>query len=81
MPKTKTTIKEANIILSDDTLLNMAKALNEISLDFEMLEEYLDRDDKIRILKEIRNDLTNIFWNYDLKKRNIYDKHTNNTNN
>jgi hypothetical protein len=47
----------------------MAQALNEIRIDFELPDEHLDRQDKIRILKEIRNDLTKIYWNYKLVKR------------
>lgn len=50
----------------------MADALNEIRIDFELPDEHLDRDSKIQILKEIRDDLINIFWNYDLIKRNKY---------
>jgi len=52
-----------------ETILNMAQALNEIRIDFELPDEHLDRQDKIRILKEIRNDLTKIYWNYKLVKR------------
>lgn len=53
--------------------LNMAEALNEISIDFEVLDEKLDRDAKAKVLKDIRDDLTNIFWNYKLIKKNKYD--------
>lgn len=73
MPKIKTTTEEQIKVLEDKTLLNMAEALNEIRLDFELLDEHLDREDKARVLKEIRDDLTDIFWNYDLVKRNKYD--------
>ncbi|MHB8903871.1 MAG: hypothetical protein ACYC40_02100 [Patescibacteria group bacterium] len=73
MPKTKTTTEEQKKVLGDKTLLNMAEALNEIRLDFELPDEHLDREDKVRVLKEIRDDLTDIFWNYDLVKRNKYD--------
>jgi hypothetical protein len=73
MSKTKTTTKEQKKVLEDKTLLNMAEALNEIRLDFELPDEHLDREDKVRVLKEIRDDLTDIFWNYDLVKRNKYD--------
>lgn len=50
----------------------MAEALNEIRIDFELPDEHLDRESKIETLKEIRDDLINIFWNYDLVKRNKY---------
>lgn len=73
MSKIKTTTEEQKKVLEDKTLLNMAEALNEIRLDFELLDEHLDREDKARVLKEIRDDLTDIFWNYDLVKRNKYD--------
>jgi hypothetical protein len=73
MPKTKTTNENKKKVLEDKTLLNMAEALNEIRLDFELLDEHLDREDKARVLKEIRDDLTDIFWNYNLVKRNKYD--------
>ncbi|MFA5162985.1 MAG: hypothetical protein WC441_00485 [Patescibacteria group bacterium] len=73
MPKTKTTTEEQKKVLEDKTLLNMAEVLNEIRLDFELPDEHLDREDKARVLKEIRDDLTDIFWNYDLVKRNKYD--------
>ena len=53
--------------------LNMAEALNEISIDFEVLDEKYDRDAKAKVLKDIRDDLTNIFWNYKLIKKNKYD--------
>ncbi len=33
----------------------MAQALNEIRIDFELPDEHLDRQDKIRALKEIIN--------------------------
>ncbi len=52
-----------------EAILNMAQALNEIRIDFELPDEHLDRQDKIRVLKEIRNDLTRIYWNYKLVKR------------
>ena len=68
MSKTKTTILESK------TLLNMAEALNKIRIDFEVLDERLRREDKIKVLKEIRDDLTDIFWNYKLVKKNKYDK-------
>lgn len=68
MPKTKTTTLESK------TLLNMAEALNKIRIDFEVLDERLEREDKIKVLKEIRDDLTDIFWNYKLVKKNKYDK-------
>jgi hypothetical protein len=51
----------------------MAEALNEISIDFEVLDERLDRDAKAKVLRDIRDDLTNIFWKYKLIKRNKYD--------
>ena len=54
-------------------LLNMAEALNEISIDFEVLDERLDRDAKAKVLRDIRDDLTNIFWKYKLIKKNKYD--------
>ena len=73
MSKIKTTTEEQKKVLEDKTLLNMAEALNEIRLDFELPDEHLDREDKVRVLKEIRDDLTDIFWNYDLVKRNKYD--------
>jgi hypothetical protein len=38
-----------------------------------VLDERLEREDKIKVLKEIRDDLINIFWNYKLVKRNKYD--------
>ena len=78
MSKTKTTTEKQKKVLEDKTLLNMAKALNEIRLDFEFPDEHLDREDKTRVLKEIRDDLTDIFWNYDLVKRNKYDNGDNN---
>ncbi|OIO05803.1 hypothetical protein AUJ26_02215 [Candidatus Falkowbacteria bacterium CG1_02_37_21] len=78
MQKTKTTTEEQKKVLEDKTLLNMAEALNEIRLDFELPDEHLDREDKTRVLKEIRDDLTDIFWNYDLVKRNKYDNSDNN---
>lgn len=59
-------------------MLNMADALNEIRIDFELPDEHLDREDKVKVLKEIRDDLIDIFWNYNLVKRNKYangDKH------
>ena len=68
MSKTKTTILESK------TLLNMAEALNKIRIDFEVLDERLRREDKIKVLKEIRDDLTDIFLNYKLVKKNKYDK-------
>jgi len=52
----------------------MAEALNKIRIDFEVLDERLRREDKIKVLKEIRDDLTDIFWNYKLVKKNKYDK-------
>ncbi len=70
MEKTKVKTKKRN--LEGNTLLNMAEALNEIRIDFELPDEHLDRDGKIKVLKEIRDDLTEIFWNYDLVKRNKY---------
>jgi hypothetical protein len=70
MKKPKIENKKSNI--GCKTLLNMADALNEIRIDFELPDEHLDRDSKIQILKEIRDDLINIFWNYDLVKRNKY---------
>lgn len=78
MSKTKTTTEKQKKVLEDKTLLNMAEALNEIRLDFEFPDEHLDREDKTRVLKEIRDDLTDIFWNYDLVKRNKYDNGDNN---
>lgn len=78
MSKTKTTTEKQKKVLEDKTLLNMAEALNEIRLDFELPDEHLDREDKTRVLKEIRDDLTDIFWNYDLVKRNKYDNGDNN---
>jgi hypothetical protein len=72
----KQTITDKPVInnkFSSKILLNMAEALNEISIDFEVLDERLDRDAKAQVLKEIRDDLTNIFWNYKLIKKNKYD--------
>lgn len=60
--------------MGDKTLLNMAGALNEIRVDFELLDEQLDRDGKIKALKDIRDDLIDIFWNYDLVKKNQYER-------
>ena len=60
--------------MGDKTLLNMAGALNEIRVDFELLDEQLDRDGKIKLLKDIRDDLIDIFWNYDLVKKNQYER-------
>ncbi len=60
--------------MGDKTLLNMAGALNEIRVDFELLDEQLDRDGKIKVLKDIRDDLIDIFWNYDLVKKNQYER-------
>ena len=71
MEKRKSTIKKT---LGDKTLLNMAGALNEIRVDFELLDEQLDRDGKIKVLKDIRDDLIDIFWNYDLVKKNQYER-------
>lgn len=71
MEKIKSTIKKT---LGDKTLLNMAEALNEIRVDFELLDEHLDRDGKIETLKDIRDDLIDIFWNYDLVKKNQYER-------
>jgi len=71
MEKPKNTTEKPS--LEGNTLLNMAAALNEIRIDFEFPDEHLEREDKIRVLKEIRDDLTEIFWNYDLVKRNKYD--------
>jgi len=51
----------------------MSEALNEIRLDFELPDEHLDREDKARVLKEIRDDLIKLYWNYELVKRNKYD--------
>jgi len=68
MEKQKTT--KSN--LAGNTLLNMAEALNEIRIDFELPDEHLTRDGKIKVLKDIRDDLTNIFWNYKLVKKNKY---------
>jgi len=65
MEKQKTT--KSN--LAGNTLLNMAEALNEIRIDFELPDEHLTRDGKIKVLKDIRDDLTNIFWNYKLVKK------------
>ncbi len=50
----------------------MAEALNEIRIDFELPDEHLDREDKAKVLKDIRDDLTDIFWNYKLVKKNKY---------
>ena len=58
--------------MEGNTLLNMAEALNEIRIDFELLDEHLDREDKAKVLKDIRDDLTDIFWNYKLVKKNKY---------
>jgi hypothetical protein len=69
MEKQKTT--KSN--LAGNTLLNMAEALNEIRIDFELLDEHLTREGKIKVLKDIRDDLTNIFWNYKLVKKNKYE--------
>ncbi|HZJ40684.1 MAG TPA: hypothetical protein VFD16_00245 [Candidatus Saccharimonadales bacterium] len=68
MEKQKTT--KSN--LAGNTLLNMAEALNEIRIDFELPDEHLTREGKIKVLKDIRDDLTNIFWNYKLVKKNKY---------
>lgn len=70
MKKPKIENKKSNI--GYKTLLNMAEALNEIRLDFELPDEHLDRESKAETLKEIRDDLISIFWNYDLVKRNKY---------
>ena len=70
MKKSKIENEKSNI--GCKTLLNMAEALNEIRIDFELPDEHLDRESKIETLKEIRDDLINIFWNYDLVKRNKY---------
>ena len=51
----------------------MAEALNEIRIDFELPDEHLTREGKIKVLKDIRDDLTNIFWNYKLVKKNKYE--------
>ena len=68
MEKQKTTKPN----LAGNTLLNMAEALNEIRIDFELPDEHLTREGKIKVLKDIRDDLTNIFWNYKLVKKNKY---------
>jgi len=59
--------------LEGNTLLNMAEALNEIRIDFELPDERFDREDKAKLLKDIRDDLTDIFWNYKLVKKNPYE--------
>lgn len=69
MKKPKTT--KSN--LEGNTLLNMAEALNEIRIDFELPDERFDREDKAKVLKDIRDDLTDIFWNYKLVKKNPYE--------
>ncbi|MFA5109362.1 MAG: hypothetical protein WC458_02365 [Patescibacteria group bacterium] len=64
--------KITKLNLEGNTLLNMAEALNEIRIDFELPDEHLDREDKAKVLKDIRDDLTDIFWNYKLVKKNKY---------
>jgi len=65
--------KIAKSNLAGNTLLNMAEALNDIRIDFELLDERFDREDKAKVLKDIRDDLTDIFWNYKLVKKNPYE--------
>lgn len=71
-PKTTTENQEKDA-LGYKTFLHMSEALNEIRLDFELPDEHLDREDKARVLKEIRDDLIKLYWNYELVKRNKYD--------
>jgi len=68
MAKNDTRAKKSSAFRTE-TILNMAQALNEIRIDFELLDEHLDREAKIKVLKDIRNDLTKIYWNYKLVKR------------
>ena len=68
MVKNDTGVKKSSAFRTA-IILNMAQALNEIRIDFELPDEHLDRESKIKILKEIRNDLIKIYWNYKLVKR------------
>jgi hypothetical protein len=68
MAKNDTGAKKSSAFRTE-TILNMAQALNEIRIDFELPDEHLDREAKIKVLKDIRNDLIKIYWNYKLVKR------------
>lgn len=68
MAKNDTGAKKSSAFRTE-AILNMAQALNEIRIDFELPDEHLDREAKIKVLKDIRNDLIKIYWNYKLVKR------------
>ena len=53
--------------INRETFKNMANALNEIRLDFENEDEKILN--KTEVLQEIRNDLMDVYWNYDLKSK------------